>query len=152
MEKILQLLLGGGGIHTLGGGKRCLGYLGIYGEFSCLTMLKKKKIFCFLTGTNYPYPGIPTEGQESCYTPTNQLGKKNTPHKTERGLMTERYSKQSRDISTYTHILPLRTPLVFECTRDPAVLPKETNPYRYNFNNPEPGSTKHEDSGGLVCL
>lgn len=43
--------------------------------FSCwLPMLRRKKIFCqcILKGASYPYPGIPTKGQEDGLKPTNQ--------------------------------------------------------------------------------
>lgn len=51
---------------------------------------EKKKIFCqcILKGASYPYPGIPTKGQEDGFKPTNQS--KNTPQGTEKGLLRDR--------------------------------------------------------------
>lgn len=54
-------------------------------------MLKRKKIFwqCMLMGgASYPYPGIPTKGQEDGLKPTKSI--KNTPQGTEKVLLTER--------------------------------------------------------------
>lgn len=48
---------------------------------------EKKKIFCqcIFMGTSYPYPGIPTKGQEDGFKPTKSI--KNTPQETEKVLI-----------------------------------------------------------------